>query len=104
MNEKEEAKWSSLNSLPSGQKRRGPRSRKSRPKPPEPPVLQEIPQEILNRPLSNYELTPEEDTREVVFKPNPGPQTAFLAASEREVLFGGAAGGEPKSWFYRLLS
>jgi hypothetical protein len=29
----------------------------------------------------------------VVFTPNPGPQTAFLAAAEREVLFGGAAGG-----------
>lgn len=28
----------------------------------------------------------------VVFKPNPGPQTAFLAASEREVLYGGSAG------------
>ena len=31
--------------------------------------------------------------KEVVFSPNAGPQTEFLAASEREVLFGGAAGG-----------
>jgi len=31
--------------------------------------------------------------QEVVFKPNPGPQTSFLSASEREVLYGGAAGG-----------
>ena len=31
--------------------------------------------------------------REVLFAPNKGPQTEFLAASEREVLFGGAAGG-----------
>jgi len=30
---------------------------------------------------------------EVVFAPNEGPQTEFLAASEREVLYGGAAGG-----------
>lgn len=30
---------------------------------------------------------------EVIFKPNPGPQTDFLAASEQEVLFGGSAGG-----------
>ena len=30
---------------------------------------------------------------DVVFKPNPGPQTNFLSASEREVLYGGAAGG-----------
>jgi hypothetical protein len=29
----------------------------------------------------------------VIFKPNPGPQTAFLAAPEREVLYGGSAGG-----------
>jgi hypothetical protein len=28
-----------------------------------------------------------------VFIPNPGPQTQFLAASEQEVLYGGAAGG-----------
>ena len=33
------------------------------------------------------------DGKEVVFKPNDGPQTEFLAASEQEVLFGGAAGG-----------
>lgn len=31
--------------------------------------------------------------REVIFAPNPGPQTEFLSASEREVLYGGAAGG-----------
>ena len=31
--------------------------------------------------------------QEVVFKPNPGPQTQYLASSEREVLYGGAAGG-----------
>ena len=29
----------------------------------------------------------------VIFRPNAGPQTEFLAASEREVLYGGAAGG-----------
>ncbi len=29
----------------------------------------------------------------IIFKPNPGPQTSFLAAPEREVLYGGAAGG-----------
>ena len=31
--------------------------------------------------------------QEVVFAPNEGPQTEFLAAGEREVLYGGAAGG-----------
>ena len=39
----------------------------------------------------DFEKIPKE--REVVFQPNPGPQTDFLAATEREVLYGGAAGG-----------
>ena len=34
-----------------------------------------------------------EEAQEVVFKPNPGPQSEFLSASEREVLYGGSAGG-----------
>lgn len=29
----------------------------------------------------------------IVFKPNAGPQTEYLSSSEREVLYGGAAGG-----------
>ena len=33
------------------------------------------------------------EERPIIFKPNKGPQTEFLAASEREVLYGGAAGG-----------
>ena len=33
-----------------------------------------------------------EEQENVIFKPNPGPQTAFLAASERETIYGGAAG------------
>lgn len=33
------------------------------------------------------------DTEDVIFKPNPGPQTDFLAASEDEVFYGGARGG-----------
>lgn len=33
------------------------------------------------------------DQREVLFKPNPGPQTDFLASSETEVFYGGARGG-----------
>tara|TARA_R110000822_G_scaffold29296_3_gene86344 strand:+ start:1131 stop:2615 length:1485 start_codon:yes stop_codon:yes gene_type:complete len=36
---------------------------------------------------------PEEETLNVVFKPNAGPQTTFLVSPEREVLYGGAAGG-----------
>ena len=35
----------------------------------------------------------DEDSLNIVFKPNAGPQTDFLAAGEREVLYGGSAGG-----------
>lgn len=31
--------------------------------------------------------------QEVIFKPNPGPQTQFLSSNEQEVLYGGAGGG-----------
>ena len=29
-----------------------------------------------------------------IFKPNEGPQEEFLSASEQDVLYGGAAGGD----------
>ena len=35
----------------------------------------------------------EKAQREIIFEPNPGPQTDFLAATEQEALYGGAAGG-----------
>ena len=40
----------------------------------------------------------------VIFAPNEGPQTEFLAAGEREVLYGGAAGGGKSyaSWSIRF--
>lgn len=34
-----------------------------------------------------------EKAQEIIFQPNPGPQTEFLSASEQEVLYGGSAGG-----------
>jgi hypothetical protein len=34
-----------------------------------------------------------EEVRDVIFRPNPGPQWDFLTSEEQEVLFGGAAGG-----------
>lgn len=34
-----------------------------------------------------------EAAQEIIFRPNPGPQTEFLSAPEREVLYGGSAGG-----------
>jgi hypothetical protein len=42
---------------------------------------------------SYTEETPPEPDRNVIFEPNAGPQSNFLAASEQEVLYGGAAGG-----------
>ena len=39
------------------------------------------------------DFTAKPKEQKVIFSPNPGPQTEFLAASEREVLYGGAAGG-----------
>lgn len=41
--------------------------------------------------LYDFETVPKD--QEVFFKPNPGPQTEFLASSETQVLYGGAAGG-----------
>ena len=38
-------------------------------------------------------LQKELDKQEVIFRPNDGPQTDFLAAPETDVLYGGAAGG-----------
>lgn len=37
--------------------------------------------------------TPAPSETKIIFKPNPGPQTEYLAASEQEVLYGGQAGG-----------
>ena len=42
---------------------------------------------------SRDNVEPIEERANVLFKPNEGPQTDFLAASEREVLYGGSAGG-----------
>ena len=57
--------------------------------PPSPPVPLS-PQQFSDS--LDFEAKPPTEHK-VVFSPNPGPQTEFLAASEREVLYGGAAGG-----------
>lgn len=51
------------------------------------------------RPRKTEKVKAPEPEQKVAFKPNEGPQTEFLAASEFQVLYGGAAGGKPKSWF-----
>jgi hypothetical protein len=82
--------------LPSGSKRRYPKSRGSK------KAVSERTQKSDNIVIAPKETVPAqvapaefdvEAAQDVVFKPNPGPQTDFLSASEREVLYGGAAGG-----------
>jgi len=51
---------------------------------------QDIKEQLLEDHKNNIARDDEDN---VVFRPNPGPQTLFLAAPEKEVLFGGAAGG-----------
>ena len=80
-------------SLPEGSKRRSRKSKRSKPKEQavtSPEVV--IPTEVV---VAKKIPVPEEEQHQdyVVFKPNDGPQTDFLASSEREVLYGGAAGG-----------
>lgn len=44
--------------------------------------------------FTEFEAVPDTvNEKEIVFKPNEGPQTEFLAAPELQVLFGGSAGG-----------
>jgi len=81
--------------LPQGSKRRYKKSKSSNKKKqeltPEPqkqePEIVTVPAEVIAEP---FEV---QQAQDVVFKPNEGPQTDFLASSEREVLYGGAAGG-----------
>jgi len=89
LNSLDEEKLRLLNSGPAGLKRPRPKSKSlkkdtSEQKPDLSPKIVEVP---------NYQFYEEEEDQEVIFKPNPGPQTSFLAASEREVLYGGSAGG-----------
>ena len=53
---------------------------------------EQVQKKSLQQPIK-IDAQPIEETRNVIFKPNKGPQTDFLAAGEREVLYGGSAGG-----------
>jgi len=55
-----------------------------------PPTEEPVRTNVITDTL-DFDAAPED--REVIFTPNPGPQTEFLAAAEREVLYGGSAGG-----------
>ena len=65
-------------------KKRYTKPRKSKKAVQEQPPKPEIKETVI-------EALPIEESRNVIFKPNDGPQTEFLAASEREVLYGGSA-------------
>ena len=53
----------------------------------------ELKEETVTYPQAKPEEIEVEKAQEIIFKPNPGPQTEFLSANEREVLYGGSAGG-----------
>ena len=75
-------------SLPEGLKKPSRKSRRSKPK------ESEVIQQKEQLPEIVIQVEPQEaQEQDVLFKPNEGPQTDFLASSEREVLYGGAAGG-----------
>ena len=83
-------------SLPKGSKKRYKRSRSSKKNVSEPTQPSPTQRQPEPKVVAAEVIAPEFDVdiaQEVVFKPNPGPQTSFLSASEREVLYGGAAGG-----------
>ena len=57
--------------------------------------------EIKEIAAREYDSSSIEEHANILFKPNVGPQTDFLAAAEREVLYGGSAGGGKS---YAMLS
>ena len=93
---KDEAQLSS--SGPSGTRRRSPKRKKSSARGSAQGSPKSTPQpkiEVREDPQAEPEFEPirPEEEHNVIFKPNAGPQTEFLASGEREVLYGGAAGG-----------
>ena len=77
--------------LPSGSKKRSRRSKNSKKSLSEPIVKFEEPVKVPAKSVAaEFDV---EVAQDIVFEPNPGPQTEFLSSSEREVLYGGAAGG-----------
>lgn len=55
-----------------------------------------VTEDIISKlPIELRDTVKDED---IIFRPNPGPQTQFLAANEKEVFYGGARGGGKASW------
>ena len=57
----------------------------------EPQIVEQPVEQAVKRPVGRTRKPIEPSN--IVFQANEGPQTEFLGASEREVLYGGAAGG-----------
>ena len=73
--------------MPKGTKRQQKKRKSSKPK-------DSVQEPELTPVTPKYTPSIEEQVqREVIFEPNPGPQTDFLASTEQEVLYGGSAGG-----------
>jgi hypothetical protein len=76
--------------LPSDLPKRSKKSRTSKRKKSEPTLVKKV-DAVPAKPIAPaYDV---QEAQDVVFKANEGPQTDFLSSSEREVLYGGAAGG-----------
>jgi len=76
--------------LPSDLPKRSKKSRTSKRKKSEPTLVKKV-DAVPAKPLAPaYDV---QEAQDVVFKGHEGPQTDFLSSSEREVLYGGAAGG-----------
>ena len=90
MSKEKESTLLQLNvSTPSGSKKRYTRSKRSK-------KTTQAATPTKTKKVSAVAKPPEyevEEAQNIVFRPNPGPQTEYLASGEREVLYGGAAGG-----------
>ena len=82
-----------INSMPKNIKKRQGKARKSKKKDLEVEVPEVLTQKRTTSNSSQGNAVPSVVKQEVIFEPNPGPQTKFLASTEQEVLYGGAAGG-----------
>ena len=89
------AKLDTTGSLPEGSRKRSTRSKSTKKKTKRQKRNDFFDSDRLRLPQSKAakQLAATVASRDVIFAPNPGPQTDFLAAPEREVLYGGAAGG-----------
>ena len=95
MNKLVEEKLHTIETLPSGSTKRYSKRKSTKGR----SAKKEMKASLIEKDMSQSTQEPENTStpvltnENIIFKPNAGPQTEFLAASEREVLYGGAAGG-----------